>query len=197
MTELCFVTHNPHKVREISQMLGNTFRIQSLDDLGYHEEIPENQETLEGNSYEKANTIFRLYHMPAFADDTGLEVPFLNNEPGVYSARYAGPQKNSDDNIDLLLRKLLNAKDRRARFRTVITLIDGSGPRQFEGIVAGVISHQKQGTGGFGYDPVFVPEGYQKTFAQLTLDEKNKISHRGIAFRKLVRYLQQKSNSDQ
>lgn len=197
MAELCFVTHNPHKVREICQMLGNAFRILSLDDLGFFEEIPENRKTLEGNSFEKADHIFRKFRIPSFADDTGLEVPALNNEPGVYSARYAGPQKNSDDNIDLLLLKLRQVDDRRARFRTVITLIDRSGPRQFEGIVNGMIIRQKQGTGGFGYDPVFVPEGYQQTFAQLSLEEKNKISHRGIAFRKLVSYLQQQSISDQ
>ncbi|MBR9999515.1 MAG: RdgB/HAM1 family non-canonical purine NTP pyrophosphatase [Cyclobacteriaceae bacterium] len=197
MTELCFVTHNPHKVREIRQMLGKTFRVLSLDDIGYFEEIPENQQTLEGNSFEKAKTIFGKFQIPSFADDTGLEVPAINNEPGIYSARYAGPQKNSDDNIDLLLRKLIDIKDRKARFRTVITLIDRSGPRQFEGIVHGKITRVREGSEGFGYDPVFIPEGYQKTFAQLMLEEKNRISHRGIAFRKLVRYLQEKSISDQ
>jgi XTP/dITP diphosphohydrolase len=178
-------------------MLGETFRILSLDDLGFFEEIPENQDTLEGNSFEKADLIFRRFQIASFADDTGLEVPALNNEPGIYSARYAGPQKNSEDNIELLLRKLRHVDDRKARFRTVITLIDRSGPRQFEGSVQGMIIRQKQGTEGFGYDPVFIPEGYQKTFAQLSLDEKNKISHRGIAFRKLVRYLQQQSMSEQ
>jgi XTP/dITP diphosphohydrolase len=197
MAGICFVTHNPHKVREISQMLGSSFRILSLDDIGHFYEIPETRDTLEGNSFDKANVIFRRYHVPAFADDTGLEVPALNNEPGVYSARYAGPQKNSDDNIDLLLSKLRDVKDRTARFRTVITLIDHSGPRQFEGVVQGEIIEQRQGSQGFGYDPVFVPDGYQKTFAELSLAEKNKISHRGIAFRKLVHYLQQKSGTDQ
>ena len=197
MTELCFVTHNQNKVREISQILGNSFRILSLNDIGFTDEIPEIHPTLEGNSLEKANTIYQKYHIPSFADDTGLEVFSLDNEPGVYSARYAGPQKNSDDNIALLLKKLKNRKDRRARFRTVITLILPDGPMHFEGVVAGMIIDQKRGSEGFGYDPVFVPEGQFLTFAQMTLEEKNKISHRGIAFRKLVHYLQQKTSSDQ
>jgi len=137
------------------------------------------------------------FHIPSFADDTGLEVTALNNEPGVHSARYAGHQKDSEENINLLLQKLINIDDRRARFRTVITLFLNQEPLQFEGIVRGTIISQKIGDKGFGYDPIFVPDGYQKTFAQLSLQEKNKISHRGIAFRKMVHYLRQKSFSDQ
>jgi XTP/dITP diphosphohydrolase len=197
MTELCFVTHNPHKVSEISRMLGNSFSILSLDDLGFPEEIPENHPTLEGNSLQKAKVVYQKFQIPSFADDTGLEVFALNNEPGVHSARYAGPAKNSEDNIDLLLKKLKNVKDRRARFRTVITLILHKEPVQFEGVVDGRIIDEKRGTLGFGYDPIFVPEGHSRTFAQLSITEKNKISHRGIAFRKLVHYLQQKSIAGQ
>jgi len=178
-------------------MLGKSFRILSLDDIGFKEDIPEDQPTLEGNSLTKARTIYQKYYLPSFADDTGLEVFALNNEPGVRSARYAGEQQNSRDNIRMLLENLKNVKDRRARFRTVITLFLDPAPRQFEGIVEGSIAEKEAGNQGFGYDPVFIPLGYNKTFAQLPLDEKNKISHRGIAFRNMVHYLQQKSFSGQ
>jgi XTP/dITP diphosphohydrolase len=197
MIELCFVTHNLHKVKEISHMLGESFRILSLDDIGYRDEILEDQPTLEGNSLVKARTIYQKYHIPSFADDTGLEVIALNNEPGVHSARYAGDQNNSEDNMHLLLRKLDGIDDRRARFKTVITLFLDHNPLQFEGIVPGTIIRRKMGDQGFGYDPIFIPDGYHKTFAQLSLEEKNKISHRGIAFRKMVQYLRQKSISEQ
>ncbi len=178
-------------------MLGESFRILSLDDIGYRDEIPEDQPTLEGNSLVKARTIYQKYHIPSFADDTGLEVIALNNEPGVHSARYAGDQNNSEDNMHLLLRKLDGIDDRGARFRTVITLYLDHHPLQFEGIVTGTIIRRKMGDQGFGYDPIFIPDGYHKTFAQLSLEEKNKISHRGIAFRKMVQYLRQKSISEQ
>lgn len=197
MIEICFVTRNQHKVTEVSQMLGKSFRILSLDEIGFEEDIPEDQPTLEGNSLVKARTIYQKYHLPSFADDTGLEVFALNHEPGVRSARYAGEQQNSQDNIRLLLQNLKNVKDRRARFRTVITLFLHPIPRQFEGIVEGNIAEREAGNNGFGYDPVFIPLGYNKTFAQLPLEEKNKISHRGIAFRNMVNYLQQKSFSGQ
>ncbi len=197
MIELCFVTRNLHKVREISEMLGESFRILSLDDIGFQEDIPEDEPTLEGNSLLKARTVYLKYHIPSFADDTGLEVFALNNEPGVLSARYAGEQQNSEDNIRLLLQKLENVKDRRARFRTVITLFLDHSPCQFEGIIHGNITNRKIGDKGFGYDPVFLPIGFTQTFAQLPLEEKNKISHRGIAFRKMVDYLRQKSISNQ
>jgi XTP/dITP diphosphohydrolase len=178
-------------------MLGDSFRILSLNDIGFSDEIPENHATIEANSLEKARTIYEKYHLPSFADDTGLEVLTLKNEPGVFSARYAGPGKSSEDNINLLLKKLKGVRDRRARFRTVISLFLHDGSVQFEGVVNGTIIDQKRGEYGFGYDPVFIPEGHSKTFAQLPVDEKNKISHRGIAFRKLVHYLQQKTKSNQ
>jgi XTP/dITP diphosphohydrolase len=197
MVELCFVTHNRHKVIEVSQMLGESFRILSLDDIGFPDDIPEDKPTLEGNSLVKARTIYQKYHISSFADDTGLEVAALNNEPGVRSARYAGDQQNSEENIRLLLHKLKNVGDRKARFRTVITLFLDHNPRQFEGIIYGNITDRKIGDKGFGYDPIFLPQGYKETFAQLSLQEKNKISHRGIAFRKMVHYLQQKSSSGQ
>ena len=178
-------------------MLGRSFSILSLDDIGFPEEIQENQPTLEGNSLLKARTVYQKYHIPSFADDTGLEVIALNNEPGVRSARYAGEQQNSEDNIRLLLQNMKNVKDRRARFRTVITLFLDHNPRQFEGVIQGNVTYHKMGNKGFGYDPIFLPSGYKETFAQLSLEEKNKISHRGIAFRNMVHYLQQKSFSDQ
>ncbi len=193
MLELCFATNNQNKLSEIRQMLGKTLRILSLHDINCREEdIPENQKTLEGNSLEKAWYIYDKYGLRSFADDTGLEVDALNGEPGVYSARYAGPQKNNSQNIALLLEKLNNAPNRKARFRTVITLFLTEQPLQFEGIVNGMITDKIAGDSGFGYDPVFIPEGYQKTFAQLSMAEKNRISHRGFAFRKLVDYVHSK-----
>ena len=195
--ELCFATNNPFKIAEISKLLGKSFKLLSLDDIGCFEEIPETKGTIEGNSLDKAKYVFMKYHTPCFADDTGLEVNALNREPGVHSARYAGSQKNSEDNITLLLKKLKAIQDRSARFRTVITLFLDKDYKQFEGIVYGKIIDQKRGKKGFGYDPVFIPDGFDKTFAQLSLQEKNSISHRGIAFRKLVHYLQQKTDSVQ
>lgn len=175
-------------------MLGPDFRILSLEEIGCHDELPETQETMEGNSLQKASYVFERYHLPCFADDTGLEVEALNGDPGVYSARYAGSQRNSDDNIDLLLTNLKNKDNRNARFRTVITLIDQTGVRTFEGIVAGKILHHRAGSGGFGYDPVFQPHGCTRTMAEMTMEEKNSISHRGEAVRKLVNYLKSVKN---
>ncbi len=192
-SKLCFATNNPYKIAEVSKILGKYFKIVSLKDIGCFEEIPETRDTLEGNSLEKAEYVFNRYKMPCFTDDTGLEVEALNGQPGVHSARYAGSQKSSEDNISLLLIKLKGTQNRRARFRTVITLFLDHNFIQFEGIVHGRIIDQKRGENGFGYDPVFIPEGSRKTFAQLTLIEKNRISHRGIAFRKLGHYLQQKT----
>jgi len=189
MVKLCFATNNQHKIEEISQILGEAFSIQSLEEVGCDQELPENQDTLEGNSLEKARFIYQTYHQPCFADDTGLEVDVLNGEPGVLSARYAGDQKNSNDNIDLLLKNLNGISERSARFRTVITLVSSDGIRQFEGKVEGKILCERKGVQGFGYDPVFVPDGHNRTFAELSMDEKNKISHRGQAIKKLVHYL--------
>lgn len=189
MIRLCFATNNKNKISEICQILGDEFRILSLVDIHCHQEIPENQPDLAGNSLQKARFIFDNYQTNCFADDTGLEVVALKGEPGVLSARYAGIQKDNNDNIKLLLKNLSNQTDRKARFKTVITLIQDNEVHQFEGIVNGEITKEPRGHKGFGYDPVFIPEGYSRTFAELSPSEKNKISHRGIAIRKLVRYL--------
>jgi len=189
MVYLCFATNNLNKIAEIGQILGDEFKIQSLNDIGCFMELPENQDTVEGNSLEKAQYVFDNYHTSCFADDTGLEVKALEGDPGVMSARYAGSQKDSNDNIDLLLKNLLNVKNRDARFRTVITLITPEGVNQFEGIIEGEILTSRRGNQGFGYDPVFQPSGYSKSFAELSMMEKNMISHRALAFRKLVNYL--------
>ena len=195
MIRLCFATNNENKILEIRQILGDEFRILSLNDINCHEEIPENQPDLAGNSLQKARFIFDHYLTDCFADDTGLEVKALNGDPGVLSARYAGEQKDNKKNIKLLLKNLSNKTDRKARFRTVITLIQEGEVHQFDGIIDGKISNELRGQQGFGYDPVFIPDGYSQTFAELGLAEKNKISHRGIAIRKLVRYLRNNKTS--
>lgn len=187
--ELCFATNNTHKIKEIQALLGKSFNLRSLADIGCSEELAEDQATLEGNSLQKAQYVFDNYHIACFADDTGLEVEALHGEPGVYSARYAGEQRNSDDNIQVLLKNLQGKDNLKARFRTVITLITQAGSQQFEGILNGNITFDKRGTQGFGYDPVFVPEGYSQTLAQLNLSEKNTISHRARAVQKLILFL--------
>jgi len=189
MVYLCFATNNQNKIAEIGEILGDEFNIQSPKDIGCAQELPENQNTLEGNSLEKAQFVFDYYHSSCFADDTGLEVEALHGDPGVMSARYAGIQKDSNDNIDLLLKNLQNIKNRDAQFRTVITLITPRGMIQFEGKVKGEIQTSRSGDQGFGYDPIFRPVGYSKSFAELSMREKNSISHRALAFRKLVNYL--------
>jgi XTP/dITP diphosphohydrolase len=194
--ELCFASNNNHKLREIRSLLEPDFRILSLAQIGCVDELPETQPTIEGNALQKAGFVFERYHVPCFADDTGLEVEALNNAPGVYSARYAGERKSSDDNINLLLKNLGNSKNRNARFRTVIALIDLEGIHQFEGIIQGTITHEIRGAEGFGYDPVFQPEGFDKTFAEMTLAKKNQMSHRARAVEKLVSFLEKyRSNS--
>lgn len=192
--KLCFATNNIHKVKEIQALLGNSFTLLSLADIGCAEELAEDQDTLEGNSLQKAQYVFDHYNVACFADDTGLEVEALNGEPGVYSARYAGAQRNSDDNIELLLKNLRGKENLKARFRTVVTLITEKGTLQFEGILTGEITFDKRGTQGFGYDPVFVAEGYTQTLAQLELSEKNKISHRARAVQKLVLFLRNRQH---
>ncbi|MEM1406987.1 MAG: RdgB/HAM1 family non-canonical purine NTP pyrophosphatase [Bacteroidota bacterium] len=188
--QICFATSNPNKVREIQAMLPDSIRLLSLKDIGCLEELAEDQSTLEGNSHQKANYVFQNYNVPCFADDTGLEVFALDGAPGVISARYAGEQRDIGANMELLLAKLQGKEDRKAQFRTVITFINKDGKtRQFEGVVKGAITNSPQGGQGFGYDPVFMPKGYQQTFAQMAADEKNKISHRAIATQKLVKYL--------
>jgi XTP/dITP diphosphohydrolase len=186
---LCFATNNKHKVEEVAFAMKNKITILSLDDIGCSEELPETRDTLEGNSLQKAEYVYQHFAIPCFADDTGLEVESLHNAPGVYSARYAGDHKNSQDNIDLLLKNLTGISNRKAQFRTIITLIGLDKIYTFEGIVKGNISHERKGNGGFGYDPVFIPEGFKKSFAEMSLEEKNTMSHRGIAIAKLISFL--------
>jgi XTP/dITP diphosphohydrolase len=187
--KICFASNNEHKIAEIKH-IAKSYEIVSLKDIGCLEELPETRDTLEGNSLQKAEFVFDKYNIPCFADDTGLEVEALNNAPGVHSAHYAGPQRNSDNNIDLLLKNLQGKKNRRARFRTVISLVGfESTPVLFEGIVDGTITMAKRGSSGFGYDPVFLPDGFTKTFAEMTLAEKNTVSHRALAVKKLEAYL--------
>lgn len=187
--DLCFASNNIHKLEEIRPLLEPDFCVLSLQQIGCFKELEETQATIEGNSLQKAQYVFDNYKIPCFADDTGLEVEALNLAPGVYSARYAGEQRNTNDNIDLLLKNLIHQENRRARFRTVITLLGIKNVQYFEGVVEGVILREKTGTGGFGYDPVFKPLGYNKTLAQMSLEEKNKISHRAKAVEKLVKFL--------
>jgi len=187
--ELVFATNNKHKLEELQAILGDQFKLLSLQDIGCNEEIPEEQETLEGNANQKAFFVFEKYGYNCFADDTGLEIEALNGEPGVYSARYAGDEKSAEANMEKVLGKLAKINSRNARFRTVISLIIEGDEKQFEGIVEGEILKLKRGDSGFGYDPIFQPKGFQLSFAEMPLNEKNKISHRGRAVQKLVSYL--------
>ena len=187
--ELVFATNNRHKLEEIQAMLGGHLKLLSLADIGCFEEIPEEEPTLEGNACQKAFYIFDKYEYPCFADDTGLEIEVLNGEPGVYSARYAGKEKDANANMDKVLSKLSKINNRKARFRTVISLIINGNEKQFEGIVEGEILKEKRGNSGFGYDPIFRPTGLNQTFAEMNLTDKNKISHRGRAVEKLVSFL--------
>jgi len=189
MLVLCFATNNIHKVEEVSAALGHSFRLTTLMDAGIKEELPETQDTLEGNARQKAQHVFERYGLPCFADDTGLEVVTLAGAPGVHSARYAGPGRRSEDNMALLLRNLEGAKNREAQFRCVIWLATQQGQWSFEGVLPGTILEAPRGDGGFGYDPVFLPSGSNQTLAELSMEEKNKLSHRGIAVRKLVDFL--------
>jgi XTP/dITP diphosphohydrolase len=187
--DLIFATNNSNKIREINNILGDCFRLRSLEDINLIDDIPENEPTLEGNALFKARYISGLTGLDVFADDTGLETEALNGEPGVHSARFAGEEKNSDANINKLLLLLNSKMNRKARFRTVIALIFDGREFLFEGIVDGEIIRERRGDKGFGYDPVFLPEGKSLTFAQMDLEEKNKISHRARAFEKLRAFL--------
>ncbi len=187
--KLCFATNNKGKLQEIKALLSGKFDIVSLQEIGCHEELPETKETIEGNSLQKAEYVWQNYQVSCFADDTGLEVASLNGAPGVYSAMYAGPDCIAENNMDLLLKNLQNKKDRKALFRTCITLILNGEIHQFEGNVKGEILPVRQGVKGFGYDPIFKPEGFEKSFAEMTIEEKNKISHRARAVKLLVEYL--------
>ena len=191
--EIVFATNNRHKLEEVQQILGEGFRLLTPADCGITEEIPEEQPTLEGNALQKARYIYDRTGKNCFADDTGLEVEALNGEPGVYSARYAGESKDFDDNMNLVLQNLQGRPNRKARFRTAIALILDKKEYLFEGIVDGTIRETKSGTEGFGYDPIFQPDGYGITFAEMDMATKNTISHRGRAIRKLAEFLQNKS----
>ncbi len=189
--KLVFATHNPNKAREVQAIMPPGMEIVTLDEIGYTEEIPETGSTLEENALIKARTIYTATGINCFADDTGLEVNVLNGEPGVYSARYAGEPANAGKNMDKLLENLKNSGDRSARFRTEFALIIDGKEHLFEGIVNGSITSDKHGEGGFGYDPIFLPDGFDKTFAEMPLSEKNKISHRGRALAKMVEWLRE------
>lgn len=188
--KIVFASNNKNKIQEIQSMLPDTIQILSLESIGCFEEIPETANTIEGNAIMKANYISEKYGFGCFADDTGLEVESLNGKPGVYSARYAGEQRNSNDNMDLLLRELLDKSNRKAQFKTVIALNFEGKQNLFTGIVSGEITLEKMGTGGFGYDPIFKPYGYENTFAELALEVKNEIGHRGKATKMLLEFLQ-------
>lgn len=196
MKKLVFATNNPHKLEEIRAILGSKLEILSLADIGCDADIPETAETLEGNALIKAHYVYDNYKLDCFADDTGLEVDALHGLPGVHTARYAYPDRHDPEaNMIKLLEALRENNDRNARFRTVIALIEKGKEHLFEGVVEGVIAREKSGTQGFGYDPVFIPEGDSKTFAELGEDIKNTISHRARAVQKLAEYLASRHES--
>lgn len=187
--KLVFATNNSHKLEEVSQILGETIELLSLKDIHCDVDIPETADTLEGNALLKAEYIYNNYGFNAFADDTGLEIEALNNEPGVYSARYAGEEKSAQANMLKVLEKLEGIENRKAQFRTAISLILDGKTYLFEGVIKGTIIKEKRGEAGFGYDPIFMPDGYDKTFAELGNEVKNEISHRALAVNKLCEFL--------
>lgn len=188
--ELVFATNNASKLEEVQAMVGDKFTIRSLAAIGCTEDIPETGISFEENAKQKTDYLAAKYNRDCFGDDSGLEVYELNNEPGIYSARYAG-SRDMERNIDLVLSKLRNSSNRAARFRTVISLFLRGEQYFFEGVVEGRIVHERRGQGGFGYDPIFIPAGYEHTFAEMTLEQKNQISHRAIAVAELVAFLKQ------
>ena len=188
MKKLIFATHNPNKLKEIKSAV-NSFEVVGLNEMGIHEDIAETGKTLEENALIKSQYIYHKTGLSCFADDTGLEVDALGGRPGVLSARYAGEQATAEDNTQKLLSKMEGQKNRNAHFRTVISLILNGKKYYFEGQVEGEILHQKTGVDGFGYDPIFKPKGYDQSFAQMTLEQKNEISHRGVAVKKLIHFL--------
>lgn len=187
--KLVFATNNLNKLQEIQHKLDGQIELLGLKDIGCEEEIPETAPTLEGNALQKAMYVYEKYGFDCFADDTGLEIEVLNGEPGVYSARYAGEAKDAQANMDKVLEKLENEANRKARFRTVIAVVIGGKSTLMDGEVKGTILREKRGSEGFGYDPIFQPEGYTTSFAEMDLIEKNKISHRARAVQKLVTFL--------
>ena len=188
---LVFASNNEHKIKEIKSLLGDSFKLLSLHDINITEDIPEEESLIEGNALAKARYVYNASGMDVFADDTGLDITALNGLPGVHSARFAGEDKDSSENIKKVLYLLGSNENREARFRTVIALILDKKEYLFEGIINGTIIYEKRGTMGFGYDPIFVPEGKHLTFAEMDLTEKNTISHRALAFRKLKEFLNQ------
>lgn len=188
---LVFATHNPNKLSEVKELLQNSILLKGLEEIGCFEEIPETGNTIEANATQKSFFVSNKFNINCFADDTGLEVEYLNGAPGVYSARYAGLEKDANANMRLLLQNLNGVTNRNARFKTVISLILNDTEYLFEGIVNGVISESPIGNNGFGYDPIFIPEGYSKSFAELDIKVKNTISHRAIAVNKLIDFLNQ------
>jgi XTP/dITP diphosphohydrolase len=192
MTEkktLVFATQNSNKAKEVQGLLPDNIEVKTLADIGCSDDIPEEQPTLEGNALQKARYVKEHFNVDCFADDTGLEVKAIDGAPGVYSARFAGPSKDSNDNIDLLLKKLENKQNRSAQFRTVIALILEGKEYTFEGSVSGNIAKERHGEKGFGYDPIFIPENESSSFAQMSMEEKNKMSHRSRAIAKLASFL--------
>lgn len=180
--KIIFATGNQHKVKEVRSIAPPGTEIVSLKDMGFTEELPETRDTIEGNSLQKAEYLWQKLGMPCFSEDTGLEIEVINNEPGVYSARYAGPGASFEDNIAKVMAKMRGEKDRRARFKTVITYYDGGKYVQFEGITEGTIVETRRGMSGFGYDPIFEPRDSEKTYAEMSLEEKNSFSHRKKSF---------------
>lgn len=192
---IIFASNNLHKIKEINSILGNSFTLLSLNDINIFDDIPENEPLIEGNALAKARYVFNSTGLDVFADDTGLEIEALNGEPGVHSARFAGPGKDSAANIEKVFAMLGNNNNRKARFKTVIALILEKQEYLFEGIVNGEIIYEKRGAEGFGYDPIFIPDGKNKTFAEMELSEKNTVSHRARAFEKLRGFLEEYSAS--
>lgn len=191
MRRIVFATANPNKIQEVNEILDQSIRIIGLEEIGCQEDIPETSPTIEGNALQKARYVRQHYQKDCFAEDTGLEVEALNGEPGVFTARYAGPHRSANDNMDLLLQKLAGQDNRRARFKTVVALILDGQEYTFEGIVNGTIGLEKKGAGGFGYDPIFFPDGFSQSFAEMEAKIKNKISHRGKAISQLSAFLNQ------
>ena len=189
--ELIIASQNQNKLVEFKKILGDKINLFSLSDIGLNQEIPENEKTIKKNAMFKAKFVNIQTGKNVFADDTGLEIDSLNGEPGVYSARYSGVERNSDKNIELVLTKLKNKSNRNSRFKTIISLILDGKSVNFEGVVEGKITEEKRGSNGFGYDPIFQPDGYASTFGEMSLEEKNKISHRSIAINKMVQYLKE------
>ncbi len=187
--ELCFATNNRHKLEEVTGVLGGAFHLLTLKDIGCLEELPETTNTLEGNARQKAQYVWDKFRIACFADDTGLEVAALGGAPGIHSAMYAGNQRSAHDNMALLLKNLETSSNRKARFRTIICLVMPQNQWTFEGIVNGDILRTPRGSGGFGYDPIFLPEGSTQTLAEMSMSEKNKMSHRAIAVGRLAEFL--------